>query len=698
MSGYFRTLFTIFLLFSLSQSQANNDTPLSAEEEVLLLLEEAEKKMNGNPHEAYKLAENAWVKATALENNLLIGRALPYMGEALFYRDFGGFLFLKNDDKEIQFLGDDYQGEVDFLNPMHFCLEALKFNKAANDQIGLIKTKKVQAIINSELGDYKKAEECYSEAMQMARKWSLQKEILLLYLDQAQLAEKTKDKDKIELNLDSAKALTFKLKNQNLEAEYQLVAGKAYRQMNNLNKAEFLLKESLRNFQELSYPKGIYESHQALGEVFILKNEFEMALSYLTKARKLERHTGDSLALAQNLLLSGMALAKSDQGKKDLNKNNQAIKLVRESLKIAWKKSMKHTMQKGYQQLTIIYSSLQDYEKAKESLDNQRQLDELIIAESSNSRIAELESKIKFQEKEEELKSAQREHEAENKEQQIYMVFLGAIILILGLIITLIIRNRRKISLANHQIKQKNEELEALNHTKDKFFSIISHDVKGPLNSLRSFSNLLMNHTEHMSTEEIKMLATDLDGSLKNLFGLLENLLIWARSQTGALEIKAESFELNSLIEKNIELLYQQAANKNIQLEKEVFGQYQVFADVKCIDTVIRNLTSNALKFTESGGKVKILVQEKQDKVIISVQDNGVGIHKNAQDKLFKVGEKHSTMGTSNEKGTGLGLLLCKEFVEKNEGTIWFESVEGEGTTFSFSLPKVSESALVEQE
>ena len=191
------------------------------------------------------------------------------------------------------------------------------------------------------------------------------------------------------------------------------------------------------------------------------------------------------------------------------------------------------------------------------------------------------------------------------------------------------------------------------------------------------------------------MLAGDLDGSLENLFGLLENLLIWARSQTGALEIKGEAFELNKLIDKNIDLLKQQAADKGIRLEQEVYGKHQVFADAKCIDTVVRNLTSNALKFTESEGEVKILVQEKKEEIIISVQDNGVGIPEKAQDKLFNVGEKHSTKGTNNEKGTGLGLMLCKEFVEKNAGRIWFESTEGKGTTFSFSLPKVQQEAPV---
>jgi len=248
-------------------------------------------------------------------------------------------------------------------------------------------------------------------------------------------------------------------------------------------------------------------------------------------------------------------------------------------------------------------------------------------------------------------------------------------------------RLNRRLRAAQDKLNQQNAELQELNATKDKFFSIISHDLKGPLNSLTSFSSLLINHTESLSKEEIKMFAKDFDKSLKNLFSLLENLLEWSRSQTGNIEFTPESFDLGWLLLENMDLLKAQAQQKKITLvnanEQSVFVQ----AHKNSVSTVIRNLISNAVKFTPEEGKITLNIIQSNDEVIVSVTDTGVGMPQAVIDKLFRIDSKHSTKGTANEKGTGLGLILCKEFVEKNGGHIWVTSTEGEGSVFSFSLP-----------
>jgi signal transduction histidine kinase len=240
----------------------------------------------------------------------------------------------------------------------------------------------------------------------------------------------------------------------------------------------------------------------------------------------------------------------------------------------------------------------------------------------------------------------------------------------------------------NIQISQQNEKLTELNNTKDKFFSIIGHDLKGPLNSLSAFSHLLINHTASLTEEEIRTIARDLDKSLKNLYELLENLLGWARSQTGRLEMTPVNIKVIDVFRENVRLLGKAAHNKKLKVEIIADDKLEVIADLNSFKTVIRNLLSNAIKFTDVDGVITIFADEWKDTVEIGIHDTGVGMSPEVQSKIFEISSKHSTLGTNKEKGTGLGLILCKEFIEKNRGTIRVESEEGVGTTFRITLPK----------
>ena len=279
----------------------------------------------------------------------------------------------------------------------------------------------------------------------------------------------------------------------------------------------------------------------------------------------------------------------------------------------------------------------------------------------------------------------------EQKRFRNYLFLLIALCLIIAVLIFYfyLVQHRlnKRLTDAQEKLNRQNIELQELNATKDKFFSIISHDLKGPLNSLTSFSSLLINHTESLSKEEIKMFAKDFDKSLKNLFSLLENLLEWSRSQTGNIEFTPESFDLAWLLLENMDLLNAQAQQKRITLVNANDHSVFVRAHKNSISTVIRNLISNAVKFTPEDGRITLDVHQNGKEVIVSVTDTGVGMSEDIINKLFRIDSKHSTKGTANEKGTGLGLILCKEFVEKNGGRIWVKSTEGEGSVFSFSLP-----------
>ncbi len=237
-------------------------------------------------------------------------------------------------------------------------------------------------------------------------------------------------------------------------------------------------------------------------------------------------------------------------------------------------------------------------------------------------------------------------------------------------------------------IKQK-EQLQEANATKDKFFSIIAHDLKSPFNSMLGFSDILTENFEAYDTEKQKKFIGIINQELQGTYKLLENLLYWSRSQRGTIDFKPENINVHEFVNETSELLIHLAEKKSIHLINQIPEHIKVDADRDLLSIIMRNLISNAIKFTPKYGEISInaLLTKEQGFVEIGVTDNGVGISKELQTKLFDLGESTSTKGTENESGTGLGLILCKEFVEKHQGEIWVESEVGKGAIFSFSIP-----------
>ncbi|AWK05723.1 hypothetical protein HYN56_16350 [Flavobacterium crocinum] len=237
-------------------------------------------------------------------------------------------------------------------------------------------------------------------------------------------------------------------------------------------------------------------------------------------------------------------------------------------------------------------------------------------------------------------------------------------------------------------VKEKQDlKIQKLLKDKNLFFSIIAHDLKGPLGSSLALSEILSQEIDTYSREEIKEITELLHDSNKNIYKLLENLLNWSRMQTGMIEYNPKMTELNSLIEENVKLNKNTALNKNIDLRFESTEIISAMLDKDMIDTVLRNLLTNAIKFTEQQGEIVVSLQKVNKKAEVSIRDNGIGIPLNIQEKLFKINEKVIQKGTENEIGNGLGLLLCHEFIKKHHGEIWAESKLGIGSTFKFILP-----------
>ncbi len=247
------------------------------------------------------------------------------------------------------------------------------------------------------------------------------------------------------------------------------------------------------------------------------------------------------------------------------------------------------------------------------------------------------------------------------------------------------------------QLNKKNEELKTLNATKDKFFSIIAHDLRSPFNAIIGFSDLLVSQVKEQDYEGIGEHAEIVQKLSMRTMNLLSNLIAWSRSQTGRLEYKPVTFNLSTFLNEIILMFADIARQKSIHIRDHIPDNVQVHADQDMLGTVLRNLISNAIKYTRENGVITVSVDNLPEALRVSVSDNGVGIPEDKVGKLFDLTRSFSTVGTHKEKGTGLGLILCRNFVARHGGEIRVESEEGEGSTFYFTIPNTA-SKVTEQE
>ncbi len=241
--------------------------------------------------------------------------------------------------------------------------------------------------------------------------------------------------------------------------------------------------------------------------------------------------------------------------------------------------------------------------------------------------------------------------------------------------------------LAQKALKESETKLIELNATKDKFFNIVAHDLKNPFTSLLGSTELLFENIDKMDLESIKRLAQILNDSSKSGYAILLNLLDWSRSQTGLIKFNPVRINLKSVVDDHISDFHLSSSNKNITIISEIEQDLIILADENMINTIMRNLLSNAVKFTHRYGQIVISATVKPNEIVISVKDSGIGLSSESLDKIFSIDSKHSKPGTDKEQGTGLGLKLCQEFVQKQGGEIWVNSEENKGSIFSFSIP-----------
>ncbi len=564
----------------------------------------------------------------------------------------------------------------DYEPSMSLLIRSLAIEDSLNMANEKIFTLLAMARVFEEVGDYYKSLEFLKQAQQLndqLNKPSTQT-LILNETGRVDAAHGLLDEafESYELALEYAR----KLGQRGLEADALFHLAQLRSRKKQYKEALETHKQALAIRRSINDKSNEAQSLNDIGELYILMKNQDRALANHVEALEIRQSLKDKKGLAESFNNVGVLYMEQKNFKRAISNLILALQNAQEA-------QAQDELLTTYDYLSRCYKLAGDFEKALEYKESYQGIYEFIQSEKNDRQLLETQNRYTMNKMESaihvlESDRLQRERviDSQNKLRNFLFLVMALTTIIATLVLYLYFVKRRS-----------NQRLKDLNATKDKLFSIIGHDLKGPLNSFTAFSSLLINHADSLTKEEIKTLSIDLDKSLKNLLTLLENLLEWSRSQTGNIDFKREKFSLTSLLKENEELLKGMAQNKSINLINESKSDLEVNAHRHSINTVIRNLLSNAIKFTPQGGTIRLGVVQTNNQLVVSVTDTGVGMSSTVRQKLFMIGAKHSTLGTAKEKGTGLGLILCKDFVEKNGGTIHVESKEGSGSRFYFGLP-----------
>ncbi len=425
-----------------------------------------------------------------------------------------------------------------------------------------------------------------------------------------------------------------------------------------------------------------------LANLYLDKGDYTKSLLYFDSVRNEQTNINNPFFLAECDLGIGQVMTK-------LGNYPEALKRYEKSLTTARALNARNLALSSYSALAALYELTKDYKKSLTFLRQHDALRDSIFSKSTMEKL--LKDQIRFQTMNKDLEiealsQVQQQQTSEIKRQELVQNVL-VVVAVLSIIVLYTVyrsgqrRKRLNNLLLEHQeeIKKRSIELQQLNQVKDKFFSIISHDLRSPMNALAGTLDLL--NKQKITPEEFSSLTETLQVQFNHTRTLINNLLDWTFMQMDKLKIQQEQVDLFKTTEDSFEAL-RNLYPKDIHCENNIDPNLIGWGDPNIISLVLRNLILNAIKFTKIGGRVWVDAEKKDADLIISVSDNGIGIKPEIQQFLFKRTSSYSTRGTANEMGTGLGLILCKEFIEKNGGKIWLESKVGEGSTFFFTLPK----------
>ncbi len=552
----------------------------------------------------------------------------------------------------LNFLGNDYSDLGKYDEAYYYFTQSYRVARAIKDQLKMeIAIYNIGLVLN-ELGQYDLALNHFNFSRE--------------------LSEKIDDKDGQVYLLNAIGELYLKKKDYKKSEEYLLAALKALRERNlTIIEPRVLKRLALLKFELKDYPK---------------------ALAYYDSASVIHNRGHNEFGVAEvNLGISEIFI--------EQEKFDEAEALIEKCLVTAKKNNAQKMTIDCFEKLSYLAEKKGDYQSGLEYHKSFKQYEDSLYSQEILARLFQDQLRFETELKDSEiaaLSKVKTEQATTLKRQELLRNILVVVMaLTIILLFTVYRSGQRRIRinklLIEHQqeIKKRSQELEQLNQVKDKFLSIVSHDLRSPINSLSAILNLV--EQKNLTPEEFKQLTVNLRKQFENARSFISNLLDWALLQMDKLKIQPVKIALAAAIEENLKTV-EAMQMKQIHFEKDVSSEVYGWADPNMLNLILRNLLLNAIKFSEIGGKIEVTCKDFDKQfVVIAVSDHGVGISKEVQKFLFDKSSSYSTRGTANEKGTGLGLILCKEFIEKNGGKIWFESEEWVGSTFYFTIQKPTE-------
>ncbi len=471
--------------------------------------------------------------------------------------------------------------------------------------------------------------------------------------------------------------------------------GLIYMNLKEYDKAISYHSKILNIKKEIGSKEEIAGTLDNLGICYMRLKDYTKALSYFNESLAIRKTTGGKRALASSY--SQLGTLYSLQGN-----HSKSLEFLLRSYGLRKEMADNRGMISSLKKITAEYKAIGDFTNAFKYSELYHSRNDSTFNENSIRQNNELESRFKSKLKDNEISLLQKDIDIERKNRIIYIV---AVVLasLIAVVYFFSAKTKKRTNLLlvkkNEEILQQKEELSLLNSKlkksntdKDKLFSIIAHDLKNPFTALLGLSEILKFEFMTMKDEDKLKMINGIYDSSRNTYKLLENLLQWSRLQTGRIDFNPEKIDLYKAIFDVVELFKASASAKGILIRNEVVPGLNAYCDNFMISTVLRNILSNSVKFSYQGGKVVIVSEQNLNSVQIEISDNGIGMNEQEISDVFEIDKVMVRKGTSNEEGTGLGLILCKEFIKKNRGEIWISSEPGKGSTFYIKLP-VNEAA-----
>ncbi|APQ18847.1 histidine kinase [Maribacter hydrothermalis] len=536
-------------------------------------------------------------------------------------------------------------------------------------------------------GDYALSLKKYLEAIEISKELNYKTMLSIINDNIAHLYLDQKDYEHAMVFLKRSKDINEEINDPIFTAETISNIASTYAEMNELEYAMFHINSSIAIFEKEKILDWLAYCYEIKGKVYLKKGKNTWALYWYKQSELLHQEIEDDRGKID--LLNGMTEAYLN-----LNKDSIAEIYALNAFNLSKKIGLRSGLKECSYQLFKIQKNKKDYEKSLWYHEIYQVTSESLAKAGNKKALNLLKTEMEYDQQKQQLIL---ENEKALAKQKVYIYIFLIILIIFSIIVIIIYRNEKAQKKLNLELRSKKTALEEkqtylneLNQTKNKLFSIIGHDLRGPIGAFQGLLKLFKEG--EMTKEEFLNFVPKLKVDIDTISFTLNNLLSWGQTQMNGSTTRPSIVQINSIVNENIALLSEIAESKSIHLINKIESNCQAWSDPNQIDIIVRNLLSNALKFTPNHGEIIIGAIQKLKTCEIYIKDNGLGMSEETISKIFQKDSTHTTYGTNDEKGTGLGLSLCKEMVEKNNGQIWVHSALGKGSSFYFTVPRIIES------